>query len=184
MIYGRGSTPGSFPRSPAMPVPTSTTPSHVAMRRSNPRSNRSNVNGPGAMKNTQIQIGQCATRYVILLRSRMGRSLASSIRRAWPSGWSYDGGSNGLVRRRPPGRSGTAVVNDALPPETVSRAIRPGERPGALAHAADRDRYVDRDRGDGGARLDQDRRLDRAEVDVQRQQHLHQNRGRHADPDS
>jgi hypothetical protein len=31
---------------------------HVAIRASKPRSNKSNVNGPGAMKNTKIQIGQ------------------------------------------------------------------------------------------------------------------------------
>ena len=37
-------------------------PSHSAIRRSKPRSNRSNVSGPGAMKNTKIQIGQCASR--------------------------------------------------------------------------------------------------------------------------
>jgi hypothetical protein len=45
-----------------MPVATSTTVSQSAMRASNPLSNRSNVSGPGAMKNTQIQMGQCASR--------------------------------------------------------------------------------------------------------------------------
>ena len=30
-MYGRGSTPGSRPRSPATPVPTSTAPSHAAV---------------------------------------------------------------------------------------------------------------------------------------------------------
>ena len=34
----------------------------AAILMSNPRSNRSNVNGPGAMKKTKIQMGQCARR--------------------------------------------------------------------------------------------------------------------------
>ena len=38
--------------------PTSTAPSQSAIRASKPRSNRSNVSGPGAMKKTKIQIGQ------------------------------------------------------------------------------------------------------------------------------
>jgi hypothetical protein len=33
-----------------------------AMRESKPRSNKSNVSGPGAMKNTKIQMGQWANR--------------------------------------------------------------------------------------------------------------------------
>ncbi len=45
-----------------MPVPTSTTVSHSAIRVSKPFAKRSKVSGPGAMKNTQIQIGQCANR--------------------------------------------------------------------------------------------------------------------------
>jgi hypothetical protein len=36
--------------------------SQMAMRLSNPRSNRSKVSGPGAMKNTKIQIGQWRNR--------------------------------------------------------------------------------------------------------------------------
>ena len=40
------------------PVPASTMPSQVTIRASNPRSNRSKVSGPGAMKKTKIQIGQ------------------------------------------------------------------------------------------------------------------------------
>ena len=45
-----------------MPVPTSTTVSQSAIRLSKPCAKRSKVSGPGAMKNTQIQIGQCASR--------------------------------------------------------------------------------------------------------------------------
>ena len=45
-----------------MPVPISTTLSHVSNRASKPLSNRSNVSGPGAMKNTNIQIGQWLNR--------------------------------------------------------------------------------------------------------------------------
>jgi len=45
-----------------MPVPMSTAASHRAIRESKPRSNRSSVNGPGAMKNTKIQIGQWLNR--------------------------------------------------------------------------------------------------------------------------
>ena len=45
-----------------MPVPTITAASQSAMRQSKPRSKRSNVNGPGAMKKTKIQMGQCASR--------------------------------------------------------------------------------------------------------------------------
>ena len=62
MMYGAGSTPGSSPNQPAMPVPTSTTPSHGGMRQSNPCAKRSKVSGPGVMKNTQIQIGQWLNR--------------------------------------------------------------------------------------------------------------------------
>ena len=62
MMYGRGSTPGNRPRSPATPVTSITTPSQAAMRPSKPLSNRSNVSGAGMMKPTQIQIGQCASR--------------------------------------------------------------------------------------------------------------------------
>ena len=51
-------TPGSLPRKPAIPVATSTATSQSAIRASKPRSNRSKVSGPGAMKNTKIQIGQ------------------------------------------------------------------------------------------------------------------------------
>jgi hypothetical protein len=39
-----------------------TVPSQIAMRLSKPLSKRSNVNGPGAMKNTKIQMGQWLTR--------------------------------------------------------------------------------------------------------------------------
>ncbi len=46
----------------AMPVPSITTPSHTAMRWSNPLSNRSKVSGPGMMKKTKIQIGQWLNR--------------------------------------------------------------------------------------------------------------------------
>jgi len=45
-----------------MPVPTITIASHNSVRRSGPWANKSNVTGPGAMKKTQIQIGQCARR--------------------------------------------------------------------------------------------------------------------------
>ena len=45
-----------------MPVATSTTASQSAIRVSNPCAKRSKVSGPGAMKNTKIQIGQCANR--------------------------------------------------------------------------------------------------------------------------
>ena len=45
-----------------MPVPISTTESHAAMRQSKPCSNKSKVKGPGAMKKTQIQMGQWARR--------------------------------------------------------------------------------------------------------------------------
>jgi len=45
-----------------MPVPMSTTPSHTAIRESKPRSKRSRVSGPGAMKKTKIQIGQWLNR--------------------------------------------------------------------------------------------------------------------------
>jgi hypothetical protein len=58
MMYGLGSTPGSAPRRPAMPVPTRTAESQNAILQSKPRSKRSNVSGPGAIKNTKIQIGQ------------------------------------------------------------------------------------------------------------------------------
>jgi len=58
MMYGAGSQPGNLPNSPAMPVATTTIDSHVSNRASNPRSNKSNVSGPGAMKKTKIQIGQ------------------------------------------------------------------------------------------------------------------------------
>ena len=68
-----------------MPVPASTTPSHVAIRQSNPCAKRSKVSGPGVMKNTQIQIGQWLNRYESLLRVRIFRSDANSTRRAWPS---------------------------------------------------------------------------------------------------
>ena len=61
-----------------MPVANITTASHNSLRRSKPCSNRSKVQGPGEIKNTKIQIGQCATRYSGLLRSRSFRSLASS----------------------------------------------------------------------------------------------------------
>jgi hypothetical protein len=44
--------------SPATAVPISTTLSHVSILTSKPCSNRSKVSGPGAMKNTKIQIGQ------------------------------------------------------------------------------------------------------------------------------
>jgi len=37
-------------------------PSHSAIRVSNPRSKRSKVSGPGAMKKTNIQIGQWLNR--------------------------------------------------------------------------------------------------------------------------
>src|ERR1017187_2411692 len=53
-----------------MPEPSKTAPSHAAIRTSNPRSNKSNVRGPGTMKNTKIQIGQCASLYQGLLRVR------------------------------------------------------------------------------------------------------------------
>ena len=62
MMYGRASHPGSRPRMPAMPVPTTTAPSHNAIRPSNPRSNRSSVSGPGTMKKTKTQIGQWLNR--------------------------------------------------------------------------------------------------------------------------
>jgi hypothetical protein len=58
MMYGAGSTPGSFPNRPATPVTTRTTEIQAAMRRSKPCANKSNVSGPGAMKKVQIQIGQ------------------------------------------------------------------------------------------------------------------------------
>ncbi len=45
-----------------MPVPTRTTASQSIIGGVGPFANRSNVIGPGAMKNTQIQIGQCASR--------------------------------------------------------------------------------------------------------------------------
>ena len=45
-----------------MPVAMSTADSQSAIRASNPLAKRSKVSGPGAMKNTQIQIGQCANR--------------------------------------------------------------------------------------------------------------------------
>src|SRR5580658_11228710 len=54
--------------------------SHTSLRRSKPRWNRSKVDGPGAMKKTKIQIGQWASRYAGLLRSRSLRPLASSTR--------------------------------------------------------------------------------------------------------
>jgi hypothetical protein len=41
-----------------MPVPTSTSVNQAAIRRSKPLAKKSNVSGPGAMKNTKIQIGQ------------------------------------------------------------------------------------------------------------------------------
>ena len=62
MMYGRGSTPGSFPKKPATPVPISTIASHASMRGVGPCANRPKVIGPGAMKKTKIQIGQCASR--------------------------------------------------------------------------------------------------------------------------
>jgi hypothetical protein len=76
-----------------MPVPTSTVPSHSSMPGLKPFSKSRNVIGPGAMKKTKIQIGQWLKRYEILLRSRMRRSEASSMRRAWPRDCSYEGGS-------------------------------------------------------------------------------------------
>ena len=45
-----------------MAVPTSTTPSQSTIQRLKPLSKRLNVIGPGAMKKTKIQIGQCARR--------------------------------------------------------------------------------------------------------------------------
>ena len=42
----------------AYAVATRTQPSHTRRRASKPRSNRSKVSGPGAMKKTKIQIGQ------------------------------------------------------------------------------------------------------------------------------
>ena len=53
-----GDTPGSFPARPARPVPISTAAIQAAMRALKPCSNSVNVIGPGAMKNTKIQIGQ------------------------------------------------------------------------------------------------------------------------------
>src|SRR5271163_1572960 len=50
----------------------------MSLRWSKPRSNRSNVEGPGAMKKTNIQMGQWARRYAGLFRSRSFRPLASS----------------------------------------------------------------------------------------------------------
>ena len=78
MMYGRGSTPGNRPPSPAIPVPISTALSHPAIRASKPFANKSKVSGPGSRKNTQIQIGQCANRYSAVLRARIFRSLANS----------------------------------------------------------------------------------------------------------
>src|SRR5271168_2101270 len=77
-MYGRGSTPGNCPRSPATPVPTSTAASQSRLPRPTPCANSVKVNGPGARKNTQIQIGQCASRYSRVLRSRVVRSRAYS----------------------------------------------------------------------------------------------------------
>ena len=45
-----------------MPVPMSTAVSHASIVRSGPWAKRLKVMGPGAMKNTQIQIGQCDRR--------------------------------------------------------------------------------------------------------------------------
>src|ERR1700677_4777208 len=63
-----------------MPVPSITRPSQINLRRSNPCSNSSNVDGPGARKKTKIQMGQWARRYAGLLRSRSFRPPASSTR--------------------------------------------------------------------------------------------------------
>ena len=55
-------TPGIWPRRPAIPVPISTTPSHSRYCQAENRAQRAeNVSGPGARKNTQIQMGQWRT---------------------------------------------------------------------------------------------------------------------------
>src|SRR5436190_21881249 len=92
MMYGLGSTPGSCPTRPAMPVPSRTVDSQRSICRLKPCSKSVNVIGPGAMKKTKIQIGQWFSRYETLFRARMTRSDARSMRRAWPSVSSYEGG--------------------------------------------------------------------------------------------
>src|SRR4051812_27923395 len=62
-----------------MPVPSSTAPSQAAVDALKPYAKSWKVSGPGARKNTQIQIGQCASRYVFLLRSRSFLAPANSI---------------------------------------------------------------------------------------------------------
>ena len=59
---GRGLDTRQLPEQPAIPVTTSTTASHTAMRQSKPCANKSKVSGPGAMKKVQIQIGQWFSR--------------------------------------------------------------------------------------------------------------------------
>ena len=79
-MYGRGSTPGNRPPgAPRFAVPIRTAPEPRApSARRNRFANRSNVSGPGTRKNTQIQMGQWASRYNTVFRARIFRSLASS----------------------------------------------------------------------------------------------------------
>ena len=59
MMYGLRLDAGQPAEHPRQARPEQHGPSHNDHRRSKPVSNRSNVIGPGAMKNTKIQIGQC-----------------------------------------------------------------------------------------------------------------------------